>query len=196
MEGTKQNTYLLSNTPTTMHLVTIGDRAHAVVTQEYHFALGPDDIEMLTAVLNDTKENDSVPHRFTNVNANYSFRYEPGPRPFSIRQTVSERVIAMTLPTAYRLLDAIQGNTKELIRQGKGGPALTKSTRRGVLVRIEELNDPPSSLFDTNVVYSSSELPGWFQPLQAIFEDTSFTEMWIKLDSHVQYHISLVEESK
>jgi hypothetical protein len=57
------------------------------------------------------------------------------------------------------------------------------------VVCIQEVNTPPSSLFDTTVQYESSELPEWFAGLQSIVEDETFTSMIIYLgkESAVPY---------
>jgi hypothetical protein len=59
------------------------------------------------------------------------------------------------------------------------------------VVCIQEVNTPPSSLFDTTVQYESSELPEWFAGLQSIVEDETFTSMIIYLGKKVQYRISV-----
>lgn len=71
---------------------------------------------------------------------------------------------------------------------------LVPSTRHHQTVRIEEINNPPSTLFDTTVEYPSDNLPEWFKPLQAIVEDDTFTSMDINLGDRVRYHISIVNK--
>lgn len=62
-------------------------------------------------------------------------------------------------------------------------------------IQIEERNDPPMpNSFDTKVVYPSTELPEWFQGLQSIVEDETFTSMVITLgNGKVRYFITLKE---
>jgi hypothetical protein len=70
---------------------------------------------------------------------------------------------------------------------------LVKSRRIKRLVRIQEVNNPPSSLFDTTVEYPSDRLPEWFAGLQSIVEDEVFTGMIIYIDGRkVDYHITIV----
>ena len=66
------------------------------------------------------------------------------------------------------------------------------SKRHKKLVRIQEVNTPPSTLFDTTVEYLSDELPEWFAPLQPIVEDETFTKMIINLGEKVRYHITAI----
>ena len=69
---------------------------------------------------------------------------------------------------------------------------MVKSMRIKRMIRIEEANTPPSSIFDTCVEYPSDGLPEWFAPLQSIVEDETFTSMEINLGDNVKYLISLV----
>jgi hypothetical protein len=69
---------------------------------------------------------------------------------------------------------------------------LVKSRRVCKLVRIQEVNTPPSSLFDTTVEYPSDSLPQWFAPLQSIVEDDTFTSASINLGGKVEYRIAIV----
>lgn len=73
---------------------------------------------------------------------------------------------------------------------------MVKTRRIQRQVRIQETNNPPCSLFDTTVEYSSDDLPEWFAPLQAIVEDETFTDMRINLGGRVVYHITLVDEAE
>lgn len=72
---------------------------------------------------------------------------------------------------------------------------MIKSRRIKRRVRIEERNTPPSALFDVAVEYESDALPEWFQGLQSIVEDETFTSMVINLGGRVHYHITIVNES-
>ena len=58
-------------------------------------------------------------------------------------------------------------------------------------IRIQERNNPPSIAFDVDVVYASDALPEWFQGLQSIVEDETFTNMLINLGDKVHYLISI-----
>jgi len=58
-------------------------------------------------------------------------------------------------------------------------------------IRIQERNNPPSLAFDVDVVYASDALPEWFQGLQSIVEDETFTNMLINLGDSVHYLISI-----
>lgn len=80
--------------------------------------------------------------------------------------------------------------------QKKDTSPLVKPTRHKQTVRIQEVNTPPSSLFDTTVEYPSDELPEWFAPLQSIVEDDTFTSMDINLGERVRYHISIVDKKE
>jgi hypothetical protein len=62
-------------------------------------------------------------------------------------------------------------------------------------ISIEERNDPPMpNSFDVKVVYASTALPEWFQGLQSIVEDETFTSMIITLgNGRVRYHISIAD---
>lgn len=80
--------------------------------------------------------------------------------------------------------------------QKKDTSPLVKPTRHKQVVRIQEVNNPPSSLFDTTVEYPSDELPEWFAPLQSIVEDDTFTSMTINLGDKVAYHISIVDKQE
>jgi hypothetical protein len=71
---------------------------------------------------------------------------------------------------------------------------LVKSRRITRHIRIEERNDPPSSLFDITVVYPSDALPEWFAPLQPIVEDETFTKMLINLGNKTYYRISIADQ--
>ena len=76
-----------------------------------------------------------------------------------------------------------------------------KSERIKRLVRIQEVNTPPSPSFDITVEYPSDELPEWFAPLQPVIEDATFTSMDIHLGAKttpgkVRYHITLVVEAE
>lgn len=73
---------------------------------------------------------------------------------------------------------------------------LVKPTRHKQIIRIQEINNPPSSLFDTIAEYPSDELPEWFAPLQSIVEDDTFTSMTINLGDKVAYHISIVDKKE
>lgn len=73
---------------------------------------------------------------------------------------------------------------------------LVKPTRHKQIIRIQEINNPPSSLFDTIAEYPSDELPEWFAPLQSIVEDDTFTSMDIHLGDKVAYHISIVDKKE
>src|SRR5882672_1273272 len=71
-----------------------------------------------------------------------------------------------------------------------------RSARIKRQIRIQEVNNPPSTLFDATVEYPSDELPEWFAPLQAIVEDETFTSMVIFLGAKttpgkVSYRISV-----
>jgi hypothetical protein len=73
---------------------------------------------------------------------------------------------------------------------------MVQSRRIKRQIRIQETNHSSSSLFDTTVEYPSNDLPEWFAPLQAIVEDETFTDLRINLGGRVQYHVTLVEETK
>lgn len=60
------------------------------------------------------------------------------------------------------------------------------------LVRVEEVNNPLSTIFDAVKQYKSDELPLWFRPLQAVIEDEQFTSMTINLGDRVEYRISII----
>lgn len=45
------------------------------------------------------------------------------------------------------------------------------------MVRIQEINNPASSLFDITVQYHTDALPEWFAGLQSILEEDTFTRM-------------------
>jgi hypothetical protein len=80
--------------------------------------------------------------------------------------------------------------------QQKDTSPLVKPTRHKQTVRIQEINNPPSSLFDVTVEYPSDDLPEWFKPLQSIVEDDTFTSMDIHLGDRVCYHISIVDKKE
>lgn len=70
---------------------------------------------------------------------------------------------------------------------------IVPSRRKRKLVRIEEVNTPPSpNVFDVKTQYHSDELPLWFRPLQPVIEDETFTSMTINLGDRVEYRISVV----
>lgn len=71
---------------------------------------------------------------------------------------------------------------------------MVKARRIKRLIRIQEVNTPPSSLFDTSVEYPSDGLPEWFAGLQSIVEDETFTSMKIQLGKLVQYRITIVRD--
>lgn len=71
---------------------------------------------------------------------------------------------------------------------------MVRSRRIKRLVRIEERNTPPSKIFDVTVEYPSDALPEWFQGLQSIVEDETFTNMVINLGDRVHYHVTIVSE--
>lgn len=71
---------------------------------------------------------------------------------------------------------------------------LVTSRRVKRQVRIQEENTPPVALFDTTVDYPSDDLPEWFQGLQSIVEDETFTSMDINLGGKVRYHITIVSQ--
>lgn len=73
---------------------------------------------------------------------------------------------------------------------------LVKPTRHKQTIRIQEINNPPSSLFDVTVEYPSDKLPEWFAPLQPIVEDSTFTSMDINLGDRVRYHIEIVDKKE
>ena len=75
---------------------------------------------------------------------------------------------------------------------------LIRARRIQRMIRIQEVNTSPSSLFDVTVEYPSNALPEWFQGLQAIVEDETFTGMAITLGEieKVAYHISVVGDAK
>jgi hypothetical protein len=83
-----------------------------------------------------------------------------------------------------------------MAEQQKDTSPLVKPSRHKQTVRIEEINTPPSSLFDTVVEYPSDDLPEWFAPLQSIVEDDTFTSMDIHLGDRVRYHISIVDKKE
>jgi hypothetical protein len=80
--------------------------------------------------------------------------------------------------------------------QKKDTSPLVKPTRHKQTVRIQEVNTPPSTLFDVTVEYPSDDLPEWFKPLQSIVEDDTFTSMDINLGERVRYHISIVDKKE
>ena len=80
--------------------------------------------------------------------------------------------------------------------QKKDTSPLVKPTRHKQTVRIQEVNTPPSSFFDTTREYPSDELPEWFAPLRSIVEDDTFTSMTINLGDKVAYHISIVDKQE
>lgn len=69
---------------------------------------------------------------------------------------------------------------------------MIRSKRIKRMIQIEERNTPPSALFDRTVEYPSDGLPEWFQGLQSIVEDETFTGMEINLGNKVRYLISIV----
>lgn len=71
---------------------------------------------------------------------------------------------------------------------------IVKAKRIKRQVRIEEKNTPSSWLFDVTVEYPSDALPEWFQGLQPIVEDETFTSMIINLGDKVHYHVTIVSE--
>lgn len=88
------------------------------------------------------------------------------------------------------------GDTVEMVStaEEKDTAPLVRSRRIKRLVRIEEVNIPPSRLFDTTVEYPSDALPEWFRGLQSIVEDATFTEIHINLGGKVLYHLTIVEK--
>lgn len=121
-------TYLLSDTQTSTHRVTI-DEDHVTLQQKTTFHIGLDDQIMLVAILKGIKADKNVPHSFSNVNATYNFFYEPGGagNSFVIRHMPSGRIIGMEPRTAYNLLSALTGKTEHLVRIG--GDTLVPATR-------------------------------------------------------------------
>ena len=75
-------------------------------------------------------------------------------------------------------------------KQPKDTSPFIKSQRIKRNIHIQEINTPPSSLFDTHVNYPSDELPEWFAPLQPIVEDETFTSLSINLGTRVQYLVT------
>ncbi len=71
---------------------------------------------------------------------------------------------------------------------------MVKAKRIKRMIRIQEINTPPSSLFDVTVEYPSDGLPDWFAPLQPIVEDETFSSMSINLGGKVYYRITIVHE--
>jgi hypothetical protein len=82
---------------------------------------------------------------------------------------------------------------KLMAENKKDTSPLVKARRIKRQVRIQEINNPPSSLFDVTVEYPSDGLPEWFKGLQSIVEDEVFTGMIIYIDGRkVDYHITIV----
>jgi hypothetical protein len=69
---------------------------------------------------------------------------------------------------------------------------MVKTRRIERQVRIQEINNPPTALFDVAVEYPSTDLPEWFEGLQSIVEDETFTSLEINLGGKVRYHITIV----
>lgn len=80
----------------------------------------------------------------------------------------------------------------EPIDRKKDTSPFVRSRRIKRNIHIQEINTPPSSVFDIGVNYPSDELPEWFAPLQPIVEDETFTNMEINLGDRVKYLISIV----
>lgn len=107
--------FLLNNAPTSSHDVAIG-HGHVVITQHIQFDLGTYQEEVV-AFLHHVKQDSSVRHTYTG--GAYILEYEPQRNldELTITRRSSGRTITMTLSTAYRLLDALTGNTEKLVRE-------------------------------------------------------------------------------
>jgi hypothetical protein len=82
---------------------------------------------------------------------------------------------------------------KLMAENKKDTSPMVKARRIKRQVRIQEINNPPSSLFDITVEYPSDGLPEWFKGLQSIVEDEVFTGMIIYIAGRkVDYHITIV----
>lgn len=74
---------------------------------------------------------------------------------------------------------------------------MIRSRRIKRRVCIQEVNNPPSRLFDITAEYPSDDLPEWFAGLQSIVEDETFTRLIIFLgNGKVRYHITIKEEGE
>lgn len=72
---------------------------------------------------------------------------------------------------------------------------LVKARRIKRMIHIQEINNPPSKLFDMTMSYPSDSLPEWFAPLASIVEDETFSSMDIVLGAgKVRYHIMIAPE--
>lgn len=69
---------------------------------------------------------------------------------------------------------------------------MIKARRIPRQIRIQEINDPPTVLFDRTVEYPTTDLPEWFVGLQSIIEDETFTSLEINLGDKVRYQITVV----
>ena len=92
----------------------------------------------------------------------------------------------------YVLAAAIQWLRMKTVRAGQDTAPFIRSRRIKRLIRIQEQNTPPVSLFDVTVEHPSDQLPEWFAPLQPIVEDETFTDMHINLGQKTHYHLSIV----
>lgn len=82
-----------------------------------------------------------------------------------------------------------------MAEEKKDTSPLVKSRRIKRQIRIQEVNNPPSSLFDITVEYPSDQLPEWFAGLQSIVEDETFTSLEINLGERVRYRIAIASEA-
>jgi hypothetical protein len=81
------------------------------------------------------------------------------------------------------------------MNEKKDTSPMIRSRRIERSICIEERNEPPMpNTFDVKVTYKSTMLPEWFQGLQAIVEDETFTSLMISLgNGRVRYHVTIAD---
>jgi hypothetical protein len=112
--------FTLAQTPTTFQLEIYRDVAssrRALLTQQTQFVLEHSEVEVIIWFLQAVKADKSIRHTHTDIN--YILEYDPSNEDLSkfvLKRRQIGRSITMDLSTAYKLLDALTGNTERLVK--------------------------------------------------------------------------------
>jgi hypothetical protein len=113
--------FILSHTPTTDYRVLVSDNpSSATLTLEITFEFSAAEERDLAAFLKAVKADPGVQRSYWHDGNMYQFEYDPHNADlakFVITRCTTKRAIPMALSTAFKLLDALTGQTERLVKE-------------------------------------------------------------------------------
>lgn len=107
---------ILSHAATNEHRIEVGT-GYAILTQQTQFDFSREQMDVLVQIMREVRTDEATRHTYTDHT--YNVEYEPGERDLIITRRSTGRTITVALSGAYKLLDALTGETEQIAREDK-----------------------------------------------------------------------------